>query len=153
MFLVVSKIIEMLEGKTKYPGHESLNMAQTDTGRALVAELYPRLKKHYEWFRKSQFGDVEIHSIPLANLNEGYRWRGRTPEYNLASGLDDYPRTEPPDISELHVDALCWVGVMSRVLEQSALFTASHNDVFVYGTRNTREASWPTSKPYTGKKN
>lgn len=132
MFLVVSTFIDMLEGRTKYYGHESLYLSKVDAGKALVAELYPRLKKHYEWFRKSQSGDVEIHSIPSANLNEGYRWRGRTPEYNYPSGLDDYPRAEPPDITELHLDALCWVGVMARTLEQAALFTATHNDVLVY---------------------
>ena len=132
MFLVISKFVDMLSGKVKYYGHESSYLSQAETGKALVAELYPLLKKHYEWFRRSQSGDVEAHSIPSANLNEGYRWRGRTPETNLASGLDDYPRAEPPDITELHLDALCWVGVMARTLEQIALFTEVTHDAFTY---------------------
>ncbi|KAE8825709.1 hypothetical protein PTNB85_06139 [Pyrenophora teres f. teres] len=132
MFLVISKFIDMLRGTTKYYGRESVYLSQSETGKALVAKLYPLLKRHYEWFRKSQSGDVEAHSIPTANLNEGYRWRGRTPGMNLASGLDDYPRAEPPDITELHLDALCWVGVMARTLEQIALFTESTHDAFTY---------------------
>jgi mannosyl-oligosaccharide glucosidase len=132
MFLVVSKFIDMLKGTTKYYGHESLYLSETNTGKALVDELYPLLKKRYEWFRKSQAGDVEAYSVPSANLNEGYRWRGRTPETNFASGLDDYPRAEPPDMSELHLDALCWVGVMSRTLEQMAVFTESTHDALTY---------------------
>jgi mannosyl-oligosaccharide glucosidase len=132
MFLVISKFIDMLKGTTKYHGHESLYLAKSETGKAFMVQLYPLLKKHYEWFRRSQSGDVEAHSIPPANLNEGYRWRGRTPESNYASGLDDYPRAEPPDITELHLDALLWVGVMARVLEQIAFFTENTHDAFNY---------------------
>ncbi|KAI4696612.1 uncharacterized protein J4E88_000789 [Alternaria novae-zelandiae] len=132
MFLVISKFIDMLKGTTKYHGHDSLYLAKAETGKALVTKMYPYLKKHYDWFRKSQSGDVEAHSIPSANLNEGYRWRGRTPGTNFASGLDDYPRAEPPDITELHLDALCWVGVMARTLERIAFFTENAHDALTY---------------------
>lgn len=131
LFFVVSRFIDMLQGKVKYHGHESTLM-RPEAGKKFVKQLYPLLKKHYEWWRKSQSGDIEIHSIPSANLNEGYRWRGRMPEENLASGLDDYPRPEPPDMTELHVDALCWVGVMSRTLEKIAFFTEATHDAFTY---------------------
>lgn len=131
MFLVVSRFIDILQGKTKYYGHES-TLLKPEAGKKFVKQLYPLLKKHYEWWRKSQSGDIEIHSVPSANLNEGYRWRGRMPEENLASGLDDYPRPEPPDMTELHVDALCWVGVMSRTLEKIAFFTEATHDAFTY---------------------
>lgn len=131
LFLVVSKFIDILEGKTKYYGHES-TLLQPEAGKKFIAALYPLLKKHYEWWRKSQSGDIETHSVPSANLNEGYRWRGRTPETNYASGLDDYPRAEPPDITELHLDALCWVGLMSLTLEKLAFFLSSTHDAFVY---------------------
>jgi mannosyl-oligosaccharide glucosidase len=132
MYLVITKFIKMLKGNIKYHGRESLYMSKPETGKALIVKMQPRLKRHYEWFRKSQSGDVEAHSIPSANLNEGYRWRGRTPGKNLASGLDDYPRAEPPDLTELHVDALCWVGLMARTLEQIAFFTENAHDAFTY---------------------
>jgi mannosyl-oligosaccharide glucosidase len=134
MFMVFARFVEMLQGKVKYYGHESWYLSKTDAGKELVAEMYPMLKKHYEWFRKSQAGDVEAHSVPSANLNEGYRWRGRTPELNDASGLDDYPRAEPPDITELHVDALCWVGVMAQVLEGIAQYTGTTKDASTYAS-------------------
>jgi mannosyl-oligosaccharide glucosidase len=132
LFLVVSRFIDMLEGKTKYYGHESWYLTKADTGKAFITDMYPLLKRHYEWFRSSQSGDVEAHSTPSANLNEGYRWRGRTPDTNYASGLDDYPRAEPPDITELHLDALCWVGVMAQVLEKIAYFVDRTHDSFAY---------------------
>ncbi|KAF1358227.1 glycoside hydrolase [Lizonia empirigonia] len=131
LFLTVSRFVDMLQGRTKYYGHTS-TLLQPEAGKKFVAKLYPLLKKHYEWWRKSQSGDVEAHSVPSANLNEGYRWRGRTPETNYPSGMDDYPRIEPPDITELHLDALCWVGLMSRTLEKMAIFTEITHDAFTY---------------------
>ncbi|KAF1921735.1 glycoside hydrolase [Ampelomyces quisqualis] len=132
LFKVVAKLVDMLQGQTKYYGHESWYLTKADAGKAFITEIYPLLKKHYEWFRNSQSGDVEAHSVPIANLNEGYRWRGRTPDTNYASGLDDYPRAEPPDITELHLDALCWVGVMANVLEKIAHYVDRTHDAFAY---------------------
>ncbi|KAJ4321241.1 Processing alpha glucosidase I [Neodidymelliopsis sp. IMI 364377] len=131
LFLAVAKFVDILQGKTKYYGHKA-TLLQVDAGKKFVTELYPLLKKHYEWWRKSQSGDVEAHSIPAANLNEGYRWRGRTPETNYPSGMDDYPRAEPPDATELHLDALCWVGLMSSTLEKLAFFLGTTHDAFTY---------------------
>jgi mannosyl-oligosaccharide glucosidase len=132
MFMVMSRFVDMLQETTKYYGHESWYLSHEDAGKVFVADMYPLMKRHYEWFRKSQAGDVEAHSVPAANLNEGYRWRGRTPETNFASGLDDYPRAEPPDITELHLDALCWVGLMAQVLEKIAPFAESNTDTLTY---------------------
>ncbi|KAI8934178.1 hypothetical protein NX059_008928 [Plenodomus lindquistii] len=132
MFMMVARFVEMLEGTKHYYGRESKYLTQPDARTALLTEVYNKLQKHYEWFRISQSGDVEAHSIPSANPNEGYRWRGRTPGTNYPSGLDDYPRAEPPDISELHLDALCWVGVMARTLEHIASFTKSTRDISTY---------------------
>ena len=78
LFLAVLRFIDILQGRVKYYGHES-TLLKPEAGKKFVAKLYPLLKKHYEWWRKSQSGDVEAHSVPSANLNEGYRWRGRTP--------------------------------------------------------------------------
>jgi mannosyl-oligosaccharide glucosidase len=132
LFMVVSKCLDMLQGKTKYYGHDSWYLTKADAGKTFITEIYPLLKRHYEWWRKSQSGDIEAHSIPSANLNEGYRWRGRTPDLNYPSGMDDYPRAEPPDITELHLDALCWVGVMAKVLEKIAFFVGRTHDSFAY---------------------
>jgi len=132
IFLVVSNFVDMLEGAMKYRGRKSMYLARPETARDLLVEMYKKLQTHYEWFRISQSGDVEVHAIPSANLNEGYRWRGRTPGTNYPSGLDDYPRAEPPDVSELHLDALCWVGVMARTLAQMASFTKSIPDISIY---------------------
>ncbi|KAF2642248.1 glycoside hydrolase [Massarina eburnea CBS 473.64] len=140
LFWIVSRAIDALQGNTEYRGHKSTFLGSQERGRQLVAELYPKMKRHYEWWRKSQAGDVEAHSRPRVNLDEGYRWRGRIPDNNLASGLDDFPRPEPPSISELHVDALSWVGVMAETMAKLARYTNNEADIVTYQAqlRNVR---------------
>lgn len=148
LFIVISHFVDMLAGRKKYLGQGSKYLADPEMGRSLLSQIYPKLKRHYEWFRRTQFGDVEAHSLPRASLSEGYRWRGRTPGYNLGSGLDDYPRAEPPDITELHVDALSWVGLMAQVLTQTAEHIHQEEDLSTYHahtkaiTQNLEEIHW-----------
>ncbi|KAF2709350.1 glycoside hydrolase family 63 protein [Pleomassaria siparia CBS 279.74] len=127
LFWTVGKYIDMLSGKITYNGHNSIYLSQPETGAKLLAEIYPLLKRHYGWFRRTQSGDVGAYTIPDVTT-EGYRWRGRAPGTNLASGLDDFPRVEPPDPTELHIDALCWVGVMASTLSAIAHYTKSADD-------------------------
>jgi len=134
LFWIVSKFVDMLQKKIKYYGHDSTLISNKEKGKALVKELYPKLKKHYEWWRKTQAADVDIHDWPNVNKDEGYRWRGRKPGTTFASGLDDYPREEPPDVTELHVDALSWVGVMAETMEKLALYTENEMDILTYRT-------------------
>ena len=53
------------------------------------------MKKHYEWFCRSQAGNLENYQLPSSDFDRGYRWRGRTLQHILTSGLDDYPRAQP----------------------------------------------------------
>lgn len=82
-----------------------------------VKQVYPKLKAHYKMFRRTQRGHVA--EFERGENTEAYRWRGRTETHCLASGLDDYPRCEP-DIAELNVDLLSWIGVMTRAMKQLA---------------------------------
>lgn len=87
-------------------------------------DVYPKLKSHFEMFQRTQQG-----FIPNGEEEEGsgsiknsrvYRWRGSTLTHCLASGIDDYPRSSPPDIADLNVDLISWIGVMSRSLRLMA---------------------------------
>jgi mannosyl-oligosaccharide glucosidase len=64
---------------------------------------------------------------------EGYRWRGRTPQHTLTSGLDDYPRAQPPHPGELHLDAISWVGSMAKTLQRIASFLGEETDRSLFG--------------------
>lgn len=95
-------------------------------------EIYPKLKLHFESFRKSQQGFVE--EFDRGDNFEAYRWRGRTLTHCLASGLDDYPRVLPIDPAELNVDLLCWIGVMTRSIKRIAELLEIDSDVQLYTT-------------------
>lgn len=95
-------------------------------------EIYPKLKSHFESFRKSQQGMVE--EFDRGDNAEAYRWRGRTATHCLASGLDDYPRVLPIDPAELNVDLLCWIGVMTRSIKRIAELLNIEDDVKLYST-------------------
>ncbi|KAI5955069.1 CWH41 [Candida jiufengensis] len=82
-------------------------------------QVYPNLKNHFEMFRRTQKGYIEEFERPIAN-EEVFRWRGRTYTHCLASGLDDYPRASPPDVGELNIDLISWIGVMARSLRLMA---------------------------------
>ncbi|CAL9728891.1 mannosyl-oligosaccharide glucosidase [Monosporozyma unispora] len=93
-----------------------------------VSAIYPKLLKHFEWFTRTQRGLIEEYSEILEenplweklHKDNLYKWVGRTVRHCLPSGLDDYPRAQPPDIAELNVDTLSWVGVMARSMKQIA---------------------------------
>ncbi|KAK6390258.1 Processing alpha glucosidase I [Elasticomyces elasticus] len=102
--------------------------------------VYPKLQMHYSWFRRTQSEDLDkyqrLHSETEENYTQGYRWRGRSVQHIFASGFDDYPRARTPSTDELHLDALCWVGLMAQVLSKvaAALGGQSEMDVITYET-------------------
>ena len=91
--------------------------------------LYPLLKRHYFWFRKTQRGDIKSYDREAYSTKEAYRWRGRTPQHILTSGLDDYPRPQPPHPGELHVDLISWMGLMTRSIRRIAEILNEEDDV------------------------
>lgn len=103
-------------------------------------KIYPKLLRHYNWFKSSQQSSIndyldvleEDGLLDKIHINQTYRWRGRTVTHCLPSGMDDYPRAQPPDDSELDVDALAWVGVMTRSMRQIAHILGLEKDEKMY---------------------
>ncbi|KAK0720526.1 glycoside hydrolase [Lasiosphaeris hirsuta] len=132
LFFVLDAFVEKL-GKsngTLPAGKEHLSQAALPLSTALVdspelgleylRRLYPLLRRQFNWFKKTQAGDVKSYERDAYSTKEAYRWRGRTETHCLTSGLDDYPRPQPPHPSELHVDLLSWMGVMAKSLANIA---------------------------------
>lgn len=94
-------------------------------------QIYPKLKSHFEMFRRIQRGSIE--EFNRGPNPEAYRWRGRTVTHSLASGIDDYPRPLPLDVAELNVDLLCWMGVMTRSIKMIAEVLELHEDQEQFG--------------------
>ena len=104
-----------------------------DLARHYLRQLYPLLQRHHEWFRRTQAGDIKSWEREAYSSKEGYRWRGRTPDHCLTSGLDDYPRARPPHTGELHVDLLSWMGGFARTLKGVAEFLGELDDAAELG--------------------
>ncbi|CCD24683.1 mannosyl-oligosaccharide glucosidase NDAI_0D03690 [Naumovozyma dairenensis CBS 421] len=111
-----------------------------DLIKEYARKVYPKLLKHYNWFRRTQKGVIDEYSDIFEeegiwdsiHKDEVFKWVGRTATHCLPSGLDDYPRAPTPDIAELHVDALSWVGIMTRSMKQIANILNQENDEKLY---------------------
>lgn len=127
LFLTVDAFIDKLRKsngsapavKETITGTAGLSTASVDNpevGLGYLRRLYPLLKRQYYWFKKTQYGDIKSYDREAYSSKEAYRWRGRTIRHCLTSGLDDYPRPQPPHPGELHVDLMSWMGLMTKSL-------------------------------------
>ncbi|KAJ2401509.1 Processing alpha glucosidase I [Coemansia sp. RSA 2559] len=81
-----------------------------------------------EFFHRTQASEISVSgSEQRMNAAHGFRWRGRTMDHTLTSGIDDYPRARPPSAGELHVDLYSWVTYMEMVNSDLAVY-ADGND-------------------------
>ncbi|KAK6196493.1 CDC27 protein [Pestalotiopsis sp. IQ-011] len=128
--LLLPLIISKITKEANYFGHESVYITDPDKAKALLEQLYPLFKRQYDWFRRTQAGNFSAYPRPPGASSEGYRWKGRSPDHTLTSGLDDYPRAEPPHPGELHVDALAWVGAMASALERAAEYLGEEASIY-----------------------
>ena len=102
-----------------------------------LKDIYPLLKRHYYWYRKTQRGDIKSYDREAFSKKEGYRWRGRTERHVLTSGLDDYPRAQPPHPAELHTDLISWMGMFSRAMRRIADIIGETEDAKDYQSHET----------------
>ncbi|KTW28532.1 hypothetical protein T552_01792 [Pneumocystis carinii B80] len=96
-----------------------------------LKEIYPLISRQYNWFRRTQQGEIEEWNRTAFSPNEGYRWRGCTPQHCFTSGLDDYPRAYPHN-GELHLDLLSWMGLFTKGLRMIAEKIGYQEDVEKY---------------------
>ncbi|KPV71697.1 glycoside hydrolase family 63 protein, partial [Rhodotorula graminis WP1] len=107
----------------------SLHLKSPTLAASFLRGVYPKLKSHYEWFRRTQRGEIRAYGRRARSGREAYRWRGRTADHVLTSGLDDFPRAVPPHAGELHVDLASWMAFFSRTMRDVADFLGEEDDV------------------------
>ncbi|OCK78107.1 glycoside hydrolase family 63 protein [Lepidopterella palustris CBS 459.81] len=158
LFMVLTAFIDKLEAESVISSStdqeiltdKPYTMHLSSRGAALqyLRTLYPLLKRHYFWFRKTQVGDIKSYDREAFSTKEAYRWRGRTPQHILTSGLDDYPRPQPPHPGELHVDLISWMGMMTRSIKRIAITLGEEEDVAEFSgyenaiVRNIDDLHW-----------
>ncbi|CAE7193650.1 unnamed protein product [Rhizoctonia solani] len=113
---------------------QSSKLLSPPAARAYLNEIYPALRRHYHWFRRTQRGQIRQWGRKATARGEAYRWRGRSAEHVLTSGLDDYPRPVPPHVGELHVDLMSWMGYFSNMMRRIADFIGENEDAAEYET-------------------
>ncbi|SPO25518.1 related to ER glucosidase I [Ustilago trichophora] len=107
-------------------------LASAALGQSFLHEIYPKLRRHYRWFRRTQRGEIREWDREATSKYEAYRWRGRTKDHVLASGLDDYPRAPVPHTGELHVDLHSWMGSFADTMAKIARVLGKEDDVEEY---------------------
>ncbi|KAJ7632404.1 glycoside hydrolase [Roridomyces roridus] len=112
------------------PGNEYLE--SPELGRAFLQSIYGPLKRHYDWFRRTQRGQIKQYAREARSRTEGYRWRGRSEVHVLTSGMDDYPRG-PPHAGELHLDLISWMAFFSGTMKEIAEFVGEVDDAVSFG--------------------
>lgn len=106
----------------------SLHVNDPHLAQEFLTSIYGKLKRHYEWFRETQRGQLREWGREAHSRTEAYRWRGRTADHVLTSGLDDYPRAEPPHLGELHLDLISWMGFFTETMSDIAEFLGEEDD-------------------------
>jgi mannosyl-oligosaccharide glucosidase len=142
LFFVIHSFLDKIAAASTQQvlGSENANgvLANPDAALQYLRDLYPLLQKHFEWFRKTQAGDLKTYDRPNAfSKKEAYRWRGSTKTHLLTSGLDDYPRASPPHPGELHVDLMSWMGMMSSAMKRIATSISQTDDAASYAKIET----------------
>jgi mannosyl-oligosaccharide glucosidase len=110
---------------------DSVYLSSRDEAMTYLRSIYAPLKRHYEWFRRTQRGQIKQYSRKARSRTEGYRWRGRSEQHVLTSGMDDYPRG-PPHAGELHLDLISWMAFFSRTMREIADFIGESEDAASY---------------------
>lgn len=136
LFMVITSFLNKLDAQKTDSSNEKLlheksyfmQIANREAALQYLRTLYPLLKRQYFWFRRTQAGDIKNYDREAFSTREGYRWRGRTPQHILTSGLDDYPRAQPPHPGELHVDLISWMGMMTRAIQRIAVYLGEDED-------------------------
>jgi mannosyl-oligosaccharide glucosidase len=97
-----------------------------------LKSIYMPLKRHYDWFRRTQRGQIKQYSRFARSRTEAYRWRGRSEQHVLTSGMDDYPRG-PPHAGELHLDLISWMAFFTRTMREISEFVGESEDATTFG--------------------
>lgn len=122
-------LASLLSGSSPHSTLPSLHLENPRLAHSFLKSIYPALRRHYYWFRRTQRALLKPYGRTPPSRTEAYRWRGRTADHILTSGLDDYPRARPPHNGELHVDLMSWMGLFAKTMQDISGFLGLDNDV------------------------
>ncbi|KAJ8482276.1 hypothetical protein ONZ51_g5462 [Trametes cubensis] len=121
--------IPLAGSEVSAPGRRFLD--EPDLALEYLRSIYAPLKRHYEWFRRTQRGQIKQYGRKARSRTEAYRWRGRSQQHVLTSGMDDYPRG-PPHAGELHLDLISWMAFFAQTMRDIAEFVGEVDDAIAF---------------------
>lgn len=113
------------------PSAHSAYLEDVELSLSYLKSIYTPLKRHYDWFRRTQRGQIKQYGRKARSRTEAYRWRGRSKDHVLTSGMDDYPRG-PPHAGELHLDLISWMAFFTRTMKNIAEFVGETDDAIAF---------------------
>jgi mannosyl-oligosaccharide glucosidase len=159
ILISIQQALGMLKSSTVFedPGSsQGKPNSRSSKLKAFLSSNFAAMMKQWKWYRQTQFGDYQNYGGGLDNP-EVYRWRGRTLNHNFASGLDDYPRANPPHVGELHLDLTCWMAWQAGILADVAKEIQADPDVIkslesahLNGIRNIKTYFWSEKEQLFG---
>ncbi|KAH8108478.1 glycoside hydrolase family 63 protein [Phellopilus nigrolimitatus] len=102
-------------------------LKRPELAQEFLRSIYPKLRRHYDWFRRTQRGQIKQYGRTARSRTEAYRWRGRSEQHVLTSGMDDYPRG-PAHAGELHLDLMSWMAFFTRTMRDIAGYIGEADD-------------------------
>ncbi|KAI5124041.1 hypothetical protein M0805_003870 [Coniferiporia weirii] len=109
------------------PSTGDVYLKNPELAQEFLRSIYPKLRRHYDWFRRTQRGQIKQYGRVARSRTEAYRWRGRSEDHVLTSGMDDYPRG-PPHAGELHLDLMSWMAFFTRTMRDIAGYIGETDD-------------------------
>ena len=129
MDMGVGSQVPLTSQPSSTPGRRFLD--EPELALDYLRSIYGPLKRHYEWFRRTQRGQIKQYGRKARSRTEAYRWRGRSQQHVLTSGMDDYPRG-PPSAGELHLDLISWMAFFSQTMRDIAEFVGEVDDAAAF---------------------
>jgi hypothetical protein len=102
-------------------------LGKTEEVRLFLRDIFPVLHEWMLWFLNSQLTVPSTTTGQPIIFREGltFAWKGRELDYRrlnsntLASGLDDYPRSMLPSNEDRHIDLMCWMARVSKIMARA----------------------------------
>ncbi|GAM22452.1 hypothetical protein SAMD00019534_056270 [Acytostelium subglobosum LB1] len=133
LLMTVLKLIDLAE---KYKASNE-HKREYQTIVQFIEEAYPRMARFYSFYWRTQTAN---------HIGNTFRWRGRKVNHTLASGLDDYPRANPPSLHEVHVDLSAWMAFASEAMGTISKFIGKDDSVYMQSykeiTNTLRDLHW-----------
>ncbi|KAG7364833.1 glycosyl hydrolase family 63 protein [Nitzschia inconspicua] len=93
--------------------------------KSFLRSIWDPLERNIEWYLRTQASEIPGF----------FRWEGRTKEFCLPSGMDDYPRAPILTRMEAHLDLHCWMIVSCRAISKIASILGWHQKSVLYEER------------------